>query len=106
MRGNHDLFKTREYIECGWEEIYGSRVIDNIFFTHVPVHPKCVGRFQAIVHGHTHTQNNFEPVIRIDKNQNVTYCPFINICVERTDYRPVSFQELKERIQKESHPNG
>ncbi len=26
VRGNHDIFKTREYVEAGFEEIYGVRV--------------------------------------------------------------------------------
>ena len=106
IRGNHDIFHTKEYIECGWEEIYGSRVLDNIIFTHIPIHPQSVGRFAANIHGHTHTQPDYPPVMRIAKDQKVSWCPYLNISVERTDYRPISLQELKERIQKESHPNG
>ena len=107
VRGNHDLFKTREYIECGWEEIYGSRVLERMVFTHIPIHPMSMGRFLGCCHGHIHANKSYDPIMRIDKEtQKISYQPYINLCVEVTNYRPVSLEEVKERIQKESHPNG
>jgi len=99
VRGNHDIFKTKEYIDAGWEEIYGSRVLENILFTHIPVHPQSIGHFQANVHGHIHENDNYPPVMRLDKKtQKVSWCPFVNICVEKTNYRPLSLEEVKKRI--------
>src|SRR3990167_8785180 len=43
IRGNHDIFRTREYLEF-FDEIYSMRVFDNILFTHIPVHPFSLGR--------------------------------------------------------------
>lgn len=83
IRGNHDIFKTKDYLK--WvDEIYGVRVLDNILFSHFPVHAKCMGRFKANVHGHTH-HNCLPP-------------PYLNVCVEVIDYRPVSFEQLRQTI--------
>lgn len=92
VRGNHDIYKTAEYLEW-FDEIYGIRVIDNIIFTHIPIHPSCLGNFQANVHGHIHSGKAFSPVVKGDVKQ-----PYINITVEHTDYWPVAFEDLKKAI--------
>lgn len=85
VRGNHDIFKTREYIAAGFEEIHGVRVLDNLIFTHVPIHPLSLARFDGNVHGHTH--NNPSPV-----------GAYVNISVEVTHYRPVNLNEIRRRL--------
>jgi calcineurin-like phosphoesterase family protein len=37
--GNHDHFRTRDYLAAGVEEVCGVLVFDNVLMTHVPVHP-------------------------------------------------------------------
>lgn len=106
IRGNHDIYKTKEYLEF-FEEIHGVRVMDNILFSHIPVHPACLGRFAANVHGHLHSGVVTRPAgPRMDCGV-PTWPPmtavepdtrYVNIVVEQTDYRPVSFEELKARI--------
>src|SRR3989442_1661068 len=54
IRGNHDIYKTKEYMEAGFEEIYGVRVLNNIIFTHIPIHPCSKGKFLLNAHGHLH----------------------------------------------------
>lgn len=83
VRGNHDVFKTKEYLQY-FDEIYGMRVFDNLLFTHVPVHPISLKRFRANVHGHTHEVILGEP--------------YLNISVEQTNYTPVSFEDLKKAL--------
>lgn len=87
VRGNHDIFKTRDYLDAGFQEIHGVRVIDNMVFTHIPIHPGSLGRFDANVHGHIHS-NSALPL------------PYINACVEVTEYRPVTLEELRARLRK------
>lgn len=83
VRGNHDIFRTRKYIEAGFQEILGCRVFDGLLFTHIPVHPSSFERFAANVHGHLHA--------------NTLPGRYINVCVEHTNYGPVSLEELKAR---------
>lgn len=67
----------------------------------MPLHPRSIGSAIANVHGHTHTQPDYEPIVTIDKKtQKVSYKPYINISLERTNYRPLSFDEVMERINK------
>lgn len=57
VRGNHDIFRTRDYIDVGFEEIYGCRVWPEhkTIFTHIPIHPASLKRGWVNVHGHTHS---------------------------------------------------
>lgn len=102
--GNHDHLPIKTYCEA-FEKVYGTwRGIDNILLSHIPIHPSSMGAASANVHGHIHNNqpSSFPPVIRIDKKtQKVSYHPYVNISVEVTDYRPLSLEELKDRVNKE-----
>jgi calcineurin-like phosphoesterase family protein len=76
VRGNHDIYKTREYIEAGFSEIHGCRVISNLILTHVPIHPSCLSRFAGNVHGHIHTAPDIPG-------------KYLNVCVEKIAYTPI-----------------
>jgi calcineurin-like phosphoesterase family protein len=81
--GNHDIFKTKEYFKY-FEEIKAMRVIDNILFTHVPVHPMCMERFSLNVHGHLHHQ-----LQEVGEK-------YLSVSVEMLpDYTPRSLSEIK-----------
>lgn len=95
VRGNHDIYKTREYLDAGFDEIYGVRVLDDFVFTHIPIHPACLGRFKGHVHGHIHER----VVLDVAGNADPRY---MNICVEQTNYRPVSFEEIRTYFQEKA----
>jgi calcineurin-like phosphoesterase family protein len=84
VRGNHDIFKTKKYLKW-FEEIHGMRVMDNMLFTHVPIHPGSLGRFRANVHGHTHESTALA-------------FPYVNVCVEQTGYTPISLEYLSAKV--------
>jgi calcineurin-like phosphoesterase family protein len=87
VRGNHDIYPTKEYLKY-FDEIYGVRVLDGIIFTHIPIHPESLGRFKANVHGHTHGS----PPGKFGER-------YINVSVEALDdYTPVSLEDLKKRL--------
>lgn len=91
--GNHDYLndsKTFTILQKHFSIEFFDRMNDpvkneNFFMAHVPFHPSQFGKYKYQVHGHIH-----EKVID-DPN-------YINICVEHTNYSPVSYQELKERM--------
>jgi calcineurin-like phosphoesterase family protein len=101
VRGNHDVYKTKEYLEF-FDEIYGIRVIDKMIFTHIPIHPTNMGRFKANVHGHIHQHPSPPPVVTLKQGQVKTTQPYINISVEQTDYTPVSLEWIKARVHEQS----
>ena len=81
VRGNHDIFRTKDYLAF-FDEIYGVRVLDNMLLSHIPVHHESLGRFRANVHGHVHASRALPK-------------PYLNVCVEVTDYTPVALEEVK-----------
>ena len=86
VRGNHDIFKTRDYLKY-FEEIHAVRVLDGMLFSHIPIHPESLGRFAANIHGHVHglPQGIYGP-------------KYYNVSVEVTDYAPISLEDLKKRV--------
>lgn len=86
VRGNHDDYPTKEYMKV-FEEIYATRVLDRMIFSHIPIHPASIGKHLANVHGHIHASSS-EP-----------YGPlYYNVSVEVIDYTPVALEDLKLRI--------
>jgi calcineurin-like phosphoesterase family protein len=108
LLGNHDHFPTQVYMDCGFEKIYGTwRGIDNLLFSHYPVHPTSIGRARANIHGHIH-QNPSPPPARFDGytsawNEDSSHLkgmitPYVNVCVEMTAYRPIHLDEVNTRV--------
>lgn len=74
--GNHDNHAPmRDYIRY-FEKILAWRLFKPLILTHVPIHQGSFGKATVNLHGHVHT--NPAPA-----------GPYINGCVEVTDYRPV-----------------
>ena len=85
VRGNHDIFKTKEYLVAGFKEIHGMRVIEQVVLTHCPMHSQCLGRFIGNVHGHLH--QNPSPPGR-----------YLNVCVEPLQYTPIALEDAIENL--------
>lgn len=99
LLGNHDHFPIEVYLRAGFEKIYATwRGIDNILLSHIPIHSGSIGSAVANVHGHTHTHPNEPPILGVTKDGKVLVKPYVNICVEVTNYRPISLDEVKQRI--------
>lgn len=98
VRGNHDIFRDKDYYEVGFESLYGVRVFtDQFILSHIPLHPDCVtGRFRVNVHGHLHANQ----VGWNHPTDGVGYDPrYLCVCVEQTDFTPLHFDEVEARIQ-------
>lgn len=83
IKGNHDIFKLKDYIPY-FDDVRAYKVFpeQGIICSHVPIHPaQLKHRFKFNVHGHLHTNKIEDP-------------QYINICVENTDYRPISFEDI------------
>ena len=87
VRGNHDIFKTKQYLAAGFDEIHGVRVLNGLVMTHIPIHPASLGRFTGNVHGHIHN------------NDGGDYGPrYLNVSVEAIDYTPITLEDAAERL--------
>lgn len=91
IKGNHDIFKLGDYTPF-FRDIRGYHVMDKIIFSHIPVHPDSKGRFRANVHGHLHSNT-------VKDKWGVNPDPWYQcVCVEQTDFKPISLEEVRSRI--------
>lgn len=105
VRGNHDLFKTQEYLDIGFEEIYGVWVEpkDKIICSHIPLHPDSIKEGWINIHGHLH----FGRVRKHSMAKVVLDRPlyphemderYVNVAVEMTNYTPLTLEQVREFI--------
>lgn len=85
VRGNHDIFRTKDYINAGFEEIHGCRVFEEMMLTHVPIHPLSMKEGWINCHGHVH--NN---ILCVGER-------YVNCCVEVLNYRPITLEEARKK---------
>lgn len=90
VKGNHDVKSNQYYRDAGFEEVYDCPVIIKDFWilSHEPLYVNTNMPY-ANLFGHVHNS----PIIRTFSKQH--YC----VSVERTNYAPVSFDEIACRIQ-------
>ncbi len=120
IRGNHDIFDIRDYLKY-FSEVHAIRYPDTREFvmTHIPLHPDSVReRYKYNIHGHLHANRvtiEVERTIRkyadgsFDSDVVRVIDPmYLNVCVEHTDYTPISHDEVLRRIrqQQEDFNNG
>lgn len=101
VRGNHDIHKTKLYIDAGFTEIHGVRVLDRFVLSHVPLHPLSLRRDWINIHGHHH--NNYG-----DTPFNPEYGKrYFNVSAEIVNYTPITLEEVKADIARrpEYHAN-
>lgn len=101
IRGNHDIMKTKDYMakdENGvpmFSEVYGVRVLDDMILSHIPLHPESItARFGTNVHGHLHNNE----VMRTVNGEQEPDPRYLCVCVEHTNFTPISLDEVRERI--------
>jgi len=90
VRGNHDIFPTKYYLPF-FEEIYGTRVFDDMILSHFPIVLDSIKPKWTCVHGHVH---NNVPVGWLGPK-------YLNVSIEMTDWRPLSIEEVRQRIRKQ-----
>ena len=99
--GNHDMAPIKDYVKY-FEKVTSYRVIDNIMFSHIPIHPDSMGRFAGNVHGHIHSNrgdtpfDTYPPIIRGEGPAR----PYLNLSMEVIDYTPVSLEEVQAYLKK------
>lgn len=84
--GNHDQFSMKRYLEH-FHEVCALKVIDNIIFTHIPLHPVSMGRWELNVHGHMH-------------HNKIDHPKHLCVSMEQIDYKPISFEEIEAYVER------
>ncbi len=93
VRGNHDIYPLKLYTPY-FRDVRGSHKLENFIMTHIPIHPDSVARWcDGNIHGHLH--DGFVPHPKWPTKPDPRYyC----VSVERINYTPIEFGELKERF--------
>jgi len=101
VRGNHDLFKTREYLDIGFEEIYGVWVEpkDKVICSHIPLHPDSIKPGWLNIHGHLHFGRVLKHSTAYTKegmwNSSLVDKRYVNVAVEMTNYTPLTLEQVR-----------
>lgn len=89
IKGNHDIFSNDYYRNCGFIEVYDMPIIFKDFWilSHQPLYVNYNMPY-ANLFGHIHNSPLFKDY------SNHHFC----VSVERINYTPISFEEIKEKI--------
>lgn len=102
IKGNHDIFRLEEYTPY-FRDIRAYHVMNGMILSHVPVHKDGLYRFGTNIHGHTHANR-----VMMDDGygKKIIDTSYHCVCVEQTDFRPILFEDVISRIQKEGGAVG
>jgi calcineurin-like phosphoesterase family protein len=102
IKGNHDIFPLKDYVKY-FRDIRAYHVMNGCILSHIPVHKDSIARFGANIHGHTHG-NRVRKLRGVNvKTGELLYSDVIDpdyfcVCVEQTDFRPISFEDVLKKI--------
>jgi calcineurin-like phosphoesterase family protein len=85
IRGNHDIYSTQDYLDAGFEEVHGMRILSHMVLTHAPLHPAVMARWRGNIHGHIHERPSPPG-------------PYLNVSVEAVSYLPITLEEALSRM--------
>jgi calcineurin-like phosphoesterase family protein len=105
IRGNHDIFRDTDYREY-FRELRSYHVMSGMILSHIPLHTASLGRFGTNIHGHTHANRVMKPRGFDVKTGEILYSNEVDVryhcvCVEQTDWAPILFEEVIDRIKQE-----
>ena len=106
IKGNHDIFALKDYTPY-FEDIVACRVYPDhdLIVSHFPVHPgQLEHRFKWNAHGHLHINEVWRDAPPGDGSEELD-TRYINLCMEHTEFKPVSMDELLVKMGKEKNAN-
>lgn len=99
IKGNHDIFRADEYLTY-FKDLRGYHILDNFVLSHIPIHPESLSRFKGNIHGHLHSN---EVMIKNKYGKEVPDARYLCVCVEHTDFTPISFETAKKRFEERNN---
>ena len=110
IKGNHDIFPLKDYVKY-FRDIRAYHVMNGMILSHIPVHKDSIARFGANIHGHLHANRVLKPRGVNAKTGEILYSTEIDpayfcVCVEQTDYRPISFDDVLQKIKEQGGQVG
>lgn len=97
IKGNHDIFKLNDYTQY-FRDVRGYHVMNGMILSHIPVHPSSLTRFGTNIHGHLHSSQVMKTKGFWPFKREVVDPRYLCVCVEHTDFKPILFEDVIERI--------
>lgn len=97
--GNHDTengIKMRDLVKA-YDDVMALHSRANYWFSHCPIHPQEMRNRKGNIHGHLHQKLvtiQANPVFPTPERKDPRY---INVCVEHTNFKPISFADIINR---------
>jgi len=105
IRGNHDIFRDDDYRQY-FRELRAYHVMNGLILSHIPVHPESLGRFGVNIHGHLHANRVMQDLGKLNGLPKVIDNRYHCVCVEQTDFAPILFEDVLQRIKNEGGTVG
>jgi calcineurin-like phosphoesterase family protein len=97
IAGNHDLergIKMKDLVGV-YDDVKALYSKRDYWFSHCPIHPQEMRGKLGNIHGHLHGTRVYKYISFSDNKINTRLDrEYINACVEHTDYKPISFEDL------------
>lgn len=89
--GNHDIQGPVkiEHLSVVFDKIFSLNTRNNVWLSHAPIHPEELRSRKGCVHGHTH-------------NHIIQDYRYVNVCLERTNLKPVLFNDVIDRLDEQN----
>ena len=83
-----------------FDQVHGLWSKKSCWFSHCPIHPQEMRKRKANIHGHLHPHLVMNKWYDSQGNhwRDVEDTKYFNVCLEHTDYKPVWFEDIKERF--------
>lgn len=95
VRGNHDIFKMKDY-EPYFDDIRGSHKLDDFVLSHIPIHPESLARWtRGNIHGHLHSNRVMKRNLFGFQVEDERY---INVSVEQLNGYPIDFEIIRKGV--------
>lgn len=96
LLGNHDTEHVGiATLMLAFDSIHSLFSKRNCWFSHAPIHQDCFRGRKLNIHGHMHDEKVMYKNTSMNMREDLRY---FNACVEHTDYKPISFAEILERV--------
>lgn len=88
VMGNHDKYKAAEYAQV-FEKLLGVSRLDNLWLSHIPVHPHSIVERRVLGNAHGHLHDHI-----LDDGR------YFCCSVEQTNYKPVHFETIRDSLRR------
>ena len=105
IKGNHDIFPLKDYVKY-FRDIRAYHVMNGMIMSHIPVSKGSIARFGTNIHGHLHANRVMKTTGIWPFKKQVVDPDYFCVCVEQTNYTPIAFEDVVQKIKEQGGQVG